>query len=343
MRKKINKTIYLHIGRHKTGTSSIQNFINAYPEVLGKYSLYYPETGRQGIAHHNFANAFSYSATRTDREKQIAVESEMVSALRREIDEQDSDILVSSEAFQNANPKLVAEVFSGYKIKTLVYIRNQIDYLASAYAQKVWATDYSDSIEQYYEHNFRGNYDTFLSSWDEVSDAGISVSVFSRKELFHSDIVADFFKRMLEIDDKNLINKILTRSIVDSNPSLTCELLAYKLAFNSHKYNVREKMRKKFMGVLGLLSLRKDGTPVRVSERMAESCRSLYKEVNESVSEKYFQGKMSMNMNPRTGENIELGYDLASKITADLISVDQTLEIILKTFMDDEFPMEHVA
>jgi len=337
------KTVYLHIGRHKTGTSSIQNFIASYPESLSNHSLYYPKTGRQGIAHHAFANAFSFQRTKTEEQKRAAINSDLITTLNAEIDSQNADVLISSEGLQNSNPTLIAEAFANYEIKTLVYIRNQIDYLASAYAQKVWATSYADSMENFFQRVFNGDYDTFLASWENISQGGISIARFTRDSLFQSDIVADFFHRMLEINDRELAEKILARDTIDSNPSLTSELLAYKCAYNTHNYDLEDATEKRLRRALAELSRLKASSPVRVTEALANSCKEHYEKTNKNVANKYFNGEVLFNMDRPTGKAVQLNSDLTRNISADLISFDSRLEPIITTFMEDAYPLDDAA
>jgi len=191
--------------------------------------LYYPTSGRKGIAHHEFANAISHQVAKTAALQDTLLQSTVVSDMRAEIDAQSDDVLISSEALQNTSPRFVARIFQGYRIRTLVYIRNQVDYLASSYAQKVWATDYADTMESFYRSIFGGNYQQFLTAWQSISDAGMKVRLFERGALSHGDIVADFYEQMLEINDPATIQAILDRETIDSNPSLTADLLAFKL------------------------------------------------------------------------------------------------------------------
>lgn len=337
------KKIYLHIGRHKTGTSSIQNFIAIHPESLSDHALYYPRAGLLGIAHHEFAQVLSFQNTQTDELKQAAVNSDLITTLKAEIDSQDADVLISSEGLQNSNPTLVAQVFAGYEIKTLVYIRNQIDYLASAYAQKIWATSYTDSLESYYTKMFNGDYDTFLARWEKISNGGITIAKFTRDDLHSSDIVVDFFKRMLRIDDQQLTDKIRARDTFDSNPSLTSELLAYKRAYNRCDFHHDDATEKQFRRALARLSLQKASPPVRATEELATSCKEAYRATNQVVAEKYFNGQKLFDMKRPTGQAAQLNHDVSHKISRELISIDSRLESLVTTFMKSAFPVDDAA
>jgi hypothetical protein len=58
----VKSSVYLHIGTHKTGTSSIQNFLLNNQEYLRERGFLYPTAGRPKIfsdGHHNLFWALS--------------------------------------------------------------------------------------------------------------------------------------------------------------------------------------------------------------------------------------------------------------------------------------------
>ena len=60
MRDKQNKkTLYLHIGMHKTGTTALQTFFSLNERTLATRGVCYPEVGRSkpSVAHHDIANS----------------------------------------------------------------------------------------------------------------------------------------------------------------------------------------------------------------------------------------------------------------------------------------------
>src|SRR5687768_11764911 len=49
------KTIFLHIGSTKTGTTALQSFFSLNEARLKTAGIGYPRTGRSGVAHHKLA------------------------------------------------------------------------------------------------------------------------------------------------------------------------------------------------------------------------------------------------------------------------------------------------
>lgn len=136
----MQKTVYLHIGANKTGSSAIQNFCNSNRSSLLGSGLLYPVTGCSGDAHYGissvlgFANGGNNSIDRTSKAMTL-----MQSALRSEIERSGvKDVVISSEFF--VLPKSVESVmsfFDGYRVKVVVYVRRHDKWWPSAYNQAV--------------------------------------------------------------------------------------------------------------------------------------------------------------------------------------------------------------
>ena len=198
-------------------------------------------------------------------------------------------------------------------------------------------------METYYKDIFNPDYEIFLSRWENISQGGISIAKFTRENLYQSDIVADFFIRMLGIDDTELTKKILAREIIDSNPSLTSELLAYKCAYNSYNYDYGDAVVRQLRNALAELSRSKSSPPVRATKTLARNCMERCKESNQVISNKYFDGRELFNMERSTSQPIKLDYDLSFKISRELVSCNSNLEPVVNKFMKDAYPLGNVA
>lgn len=332
------KTIYLHIGRHKTGTSSIQQFVNSNTDLLSDLNLYYPDSGKSTIAHHDLAQLFSIQTNKTADAQQKTSSSPKLKSLLEEIDQQPANILLSSESFQNSHPRVIRDAFKDYDLRVLVYIRNQIDYLASSYAQKVWATNYCESMEHYYNHVFSVDYLDFLDRWQEASSDNIIVRKFSRESLCDQDIVADFFVNMLEVDNEEIRQKIMHREVADANPSLTADLLAYKLKYNNTNINCEESRQRMIRQALANLSLKKEGAPVRVTPELKEICLLACEPINKLVSQKYFDGNELFSMDRPTGSPSVLNDNQFIEISEKLIANDSRISAPIDEFTGSLHP-----
>ena len=73
MASKVNlKRVILHIGRHKSGTSSIQHCLNRNVDLLSAAGILYPKHGRGGrVAHHDIAKALIELQPLSDEGQQL--------------------------------------------------------------------------------------------------------------------------------------------------------------------------------------------------------------------------------------------------------------------------------
>lgn len=175
------KTIFLHIGLGKTGTTSIQQFFVQNTPALEQLGILYPKTGRgKSIAHHEAVWQIGYDATLLDIPRNPYLWKRLLS----EIHESPADnIVISSECFYahyflTNEIKQLQELLSGFLVKIIVYLRRQDTHLLSWYKEEFksrderkWPTSLEEFIEvrekiRYYE------YDYYLDKWANAFGEG---------------------------------------------------------------------------------------------------------------------------------------------------------------------------
>jgi len=234
------KELILHIGRAKSGTSTLQRYLTAQREHLAAQGICYPESGTGGrFAHHDLAHTCRSLIPFSPRLR------EMRTAFEAEIAPFDS-IIVSSEAFQNlilthnlyaffggstAGP-LKSLLYWGapalrerpYNIRVICYIREYMELACSSYTQRVHATGFVGTLEDYCRQHFRRPLSSLVQLWRRYADESFFL-YYERKRLLDQDIVADFFAHA------GLIPPAPSSS-QDANPSISGNLLAFKLLVN---------------------------------------------------------------------------------------------------------------
>lgn len=217
----------LHIGRHKSGTSSLQAYLAGHPERLAAEGILYPRAGRQGIAHHAVAGVLQQRAMREDPQRADATLRQFRQDLGRELGgRSERRVLLSSEAFQNARAEDVAAAFDPRRSSVIVYLREQADYLVSSYQQVVHARQHAAELAAY--GNGTGvDYDHFLAGWEAAWPGGaLQVGVYARQALLRSNVIDDFFARLgIEVDASD--------EPQDRNPSIGGALLELKRLLNA--------------------------------------------------------------------------------------------------------------
>lgn len=212
--------LVLHIGRHKSGTSSLQHWLYCKREDLKKDSFLYPMSGLYGrVAHHELARALHPKTLDLKKVGHIAA------GIKKEASTDDI-VILSSEAFQNlASVDAVQDFTSALgvpksSILVVCYLREHIDYAMSAYRQ---AIQNQPAIMSFVDYVARfSDQASFFSRWRDVG--ALAISWFSRDTLASGNVIEDFCKKVgISSCDYFMDNK---------NVSIGGNLLVCKLASN---------------------------------------------------------------------------------------------------------------
>lgn len=235
------KTIYLHIGVGKTGTSSIQSFLSRNRNNLLELGVLYPTSG---LTYNGF-KSHSHHGLAVFQSQNIPQDShKLYSELLAEIDSSTQDtVIISSEHFCYVRKSYLQElkaILSNYNIKIIFYIRNQAKLIESTFLQWQKAGwDYSGSIENFYaKHRDSFNFLQLIQPWIEAFGAkNIVTKVYDRRTI-GEDLCLDFLKIF------NLDNQIQSDN-PKANPSLLPDFS--NLLTTIDKYNISETDRKKII------------------------------------------------------------------------------------------------
>jgi hypothetical protein len=132
------KVVALHVGTHKTGTTSLQAMVARHQQHFDDQGLYYPKRGRVGDGHHNVAWELN-GDDRYDPTRGSLVD--LVVELEKS---QPRGVLLSSEDFEylyrrpEELEKLRSELaMLGYRARVVVALREPTEYLESLYAELI--------------------------------------------------------------------------------------------------------------------------------------------------------------------------------------------------------------
>lgn len=135
----MHKRIVLHIGTHKTGTTTIQRFCHINRDALAKQGVLYPRSCAYHFSQHRIA--FALRGTRPPGEQDkpdLEIESR---ALVAEIESSDCPtVFISSEelfALPKAAIVRLGQVLSGHEVGVLAVLRRPDELFASIYNQMV--------------------------------------------------------------------------------------------------------------------------------------------------------------------------------------------------------------
>lgn len=168
----MKKTIYLHAGTHKTGTTAIQKFLYGNKDELLLYNYDYLIDNCIWNAHHPIG--WSFQGTQSAIIQYCPwYERGIINNLEEEINrsEKQNFILSSENLFQLKNLDFIERFFkrfSGFDFKVMIYLRHQSSFIESWYLELVRA-DYCKldaSLEDFVNHPmYQLDYNSELIAW----------------------------------------------------------------------------------------------------------------------------------------------------------------------------------
>ena len=304
------KTLYLHIGTHKTGTTSIQMALHTHSEELFSRGIYYPPLNN--FFNHHDLPVYLQSA---DGEQKIK---NWFDGIVSTVNTQPvNSVIVSSEAFyvyrliqlisNNAFYPYVVITKESYKekliklrslipelfdVKVVIYLRRQDHFLESAYYQMVkghgaYSGSTDDALEGlsvYLDYNF------LLGLWSEVFGRdNIIVRVYEKQQIPDGS-VKDFLQL---INLPPALVEPIASATHDYNRRLSREILEYKLILNRiiEKEDPKRKDQLPYL-FLERLSARPEFSQQEadlLSEEQKQNILSRYAEGNAAIARDYLK------------------------------------------------------
>ncbi len=235
----MKKTIYIHIGSPKTGTTTIQNYLSEnFNKLLTKYKILYPLSGRNFISHHPLAADLrkKYLGAKIAKHCYGDVIPDVTwGNLKKELienyDKFDSVVISSEDFFLFSKEEMIKEIkesFNDFNIKVIVYLRRQDKLINSLYNQAIKCTLQNDlelSVFMKKHHILKMDYDSRLSLWASViGKENIILRSFERNKLINYDAVCDFCS-IIGVSNEGASNE-------EKNNALSIEELVIKNELN---------------------------------------------------------------------------------------------------------------
>lgn len=207
--------LVIHIGTHKTGSTSLQLHLKRNFEFLLERGVRYVEAGRFGNAHNKPAMALRAPGDRSDW-----------ALIREELARSESRVnVLSGEAFWHTDPApLKQQIPRQQEVLIVVYLRRQDKYLQSLYKQAVTTGLKDDFYTWRCKHPTRGCYFSVIEQWAEQFGAD-SITIRPYECNGVCDTTRDFLGLVgIEGDIGTKVSR--------HNPSPRRELLEFIRAFN---------------------------------------------------------------------------------------------------------------
>lgn len=232
------KTVFLHIGTFKTGTKSIQKFLDDNRERLKSMGYLVPSSQR--IGHHELPLSviFDYTDFRPVWPSFEGDSETLWTRLVDEIDASDAEYaVISSEAFcdfahESAKPGLqrfkehLQKYLGKYNVKVVCYVRSIIPYSLSMYKETLKTRDLKQTYYEQLQSNLkRHSFHLFPTAYldffaDVFGRQNLILRKYERGALLNGSSVDDFLdaigiKAFGETSDAVEKNMSLDDSVVD--------------------------------------------------------------------------------------------------------------------------------
>ena len=168
--------IFIHIGPHKTGTTTIQSGLWRNKAALHEAGVYLPQTGsdvKGAVAHHNLAWAVNKRKGKTKGRENLLdnLATELHSALHFQkaiLSSEEFCILAPSEIFR------IKQCLRGYEVRVVVYLRRQDKLLQSIWSQLIknpknlYHKSFGQFIKKFSSEIHPINYQRMINNWAGV-------------------------------------------------------------------------------------------------------------------------------------------------------------------------------
>jgi hypothetical protein len=186
-----DKTLILHIGSPKTGTTAIQGYLKGNVDALRSVGVNFVTAGRQNISHNGMIGAFKKGQG-----------ADVCTAIAQEIKASDLPVhIVSSEMFFRAG---IAQQLSAHlpddlirQTRVVCYLRRQDKYIEALYKQLVKNGRIPPDAMQFHARRLDSlAYSQTVDAFGEhFGQNNIALRPFERRHFTNSDVVDDFFEQ----------------------------------------------------------------------------------------------------------------------------------------------------
>lgn len=193
------KTIYLHIGPAKTGTTTIQQSLHDNEQLLSSIGYAIPRTGQVSpgqAGHHNLAWELNGNEHFNPK---YGVWAELIKELEGITHEK---IILSAEGFSLYTPEkiqLLKELLQNYSVNVILYLRRQDFWLQSMWAEKLKKGEneyFHLSLQEWIDRSLTitntCDYHNLIERWGVVFGRGNIIPRVLEKSQFKGTLFQDF-------------------------------------------------------------------------------------------------------------------------------------------------------
>lgn len=286
------KHLYLHIGTHKTGSTSIQHWLNDNRGILEARDYYYPIEGAYFLPGEASASLLAHAILERRPGyigNMIIDRNACVSDIRRDIRNTScTNVIVSSEHFSHATKiekvKKIFDLFSDLfeTMTVIVYLRRQDHRIESGWSQLVKTGGITASFDEFLSNDLsapKRNYLDLIASWAEVfGKDNLIIKPFEKDQFFNNNLLHDFLETL------GLKTELANYSVKNESPPIE---LVETLRLFGHSIHTRAE-RSALFRILISIPVKLDNTKYTLlTPEKRKAILDQYKESNQFVAEKY--------------------------------------------------------
>ncbi|MEZ9628231.1 hypothetical protein AB4304_01860 [Vibrio breoganii] len=248
--------VIIHIGLHKTGTTTIQKFMYENKNSISNYEFVCRD--KNGIDRTDGNSYFLLDTSDFHKEESRKFNLDIHTLISNVRHSNRNSVIISTEAFSWISDigelsKLKDELYKVAKKVTIIcYVRKLIDFSKSVYSEACKPLNTLSSLHEFrympfdlrlLNNDFIKNYYTYnnLVVWKEVfRDSNVIMRPFNKLEWVYENLIVDFLS-CINVKDDNLLSKALVYQ--SSNKSLSKLQIIYmatvKRVFN--KFSIKKK------------------------------------------------------------------------------------------------------
>jgi len=235
--EKKGKTLFLHIGLQKTGTTTIQTFLTQNQSLLAEHGFDYPDPAkvRVGLDDGNHGHlSMCLTGYWRDTGYELSPE-EAWGELRDLYHKSDGHLLFSYEGLSTPQiiPHLpyIKKMLRGIPIKVIIYLRRQDIFVQSVYKERLKSDERRGFQRAYKEGDYPRllDFHFILSHWQRcVGKDNVIVRLFERDQLVNRDVLDDFL-HVIKADEIQGFKKVSHHE----NPTMNRNVLEISRALNA--------------------------------------------------------------------------------------------------------------
>ena len=203
------RRLILHIGTHKTGTTTIQHLCWRNRAELLNNGWLYPVNGRPKYDFRPGHHLLSFSVLQKPIEQRpnwaqkitsINVNEEWSKLMEELSTYPDKNVILSSEAIGSCNKesiKLIKDYMRDFDVTIVIYLRNQLDFLLSSYKQRVKKSGYIQNFNEFIKERIKSKHHLkMIDRWAAIfGKECINIRLYD-KVIASSGLMQDFFNIM---------------------------------------------------------------------------------------------------------------------------------------------------